>query len=1169
MSFSPLSIGAFDLEGPLGRGGMGLVWSGVHRDSGLPVAIKTLRTDIEWTPAKIELIEREVRASASLESPSIVRVFDYGRIPLNAERAGERLVQGSPYFVMELVGGGSLAPHCGKLPWVAARDILVDVLKGLAHAHSRGVVHRDLKPANVMLVEELRDGQPCVKLTDFGIAYLSQQGIASGGQAQSSDELYCSPGFVAPETLIKSSYAIGPWTDLYSVGALAWAILCGRSPFQGRRLVDIAESQVSEDFGEFLPVSDAPPEVESWIRKLMRKNVAERFQSAAEAAEYLRTLGGSETLQHNLHSGWRRSERQSRSLALSRAGLGLYGVRRPPFVGREEERDTLWDDFEACVHQGHRRAIVLRGPPGAGKSRLARWLCEEVEERGLATTAVAFHDRQGGPRTGLGSLVGHLLHVGSVDTDHGIKEQVLARRLNNRLGALGVNEPSIRDALWELAIPSRDTKGPGAGDNRRAQLKSSEERIGLISSLCLSVSRKTPLILWLDDCQWGSEAMALTAALLKDDRSRGNILLILTIRDEAVDDLPGHAEQLKEVEALPWCRKLTLQPLSHPEAGSLVREMLQLEDGLVEALVERSGGTPLYAVQLLGDWVQRNKLVPTDEGFILPERETLDFPKDLLSLWRTRLRNAMASMSPKAELALELAACLGRRVATKEWFLACAQDNFTLPTGLVGRLADVGIVREEEDGIRFTHDLARQAVVQSAIDAGRWSKVCGLCADALGQLGDSGAAVRRGPMLEACGRLEEAERAYLQAAVWQGKRTRPGSGGHWEAHSALLDRLSASDDDPRRVEAEVEAISVRLRGVVEARDIERSRELASIAETKGWSLIQAKSLLNEAAGRRVRGSADTVRPLLETAVALLEDSHPNEEAYARVRLARILRMQGETDEAFRQAGIAHDIADRIGDTELSGRVLLRLGDLQSFSGDLEAAEASLRKAIELCGLSGALQSETRAKINLAGLLIQKGELEESSELLREMRIVTSQLGNDANLSDVCIFQGEVERKRGNLALAEDAYRESVLLGTKMKSTWKAAAQANIALIRLDLGLYGEAREIMEEARDAFNSTGRPSVAQIIQTFLMATYAAMDDWDEWDRHWPVVVDFDPLDTYVDKDSAKLLVQAAELAILAGKKRRGRVAGRLAAAHYRKLGQEREAALLEARYAEPSL
>ena len=141
-------LGGFTLEQRLGRGGMGVVWSGVHRQTRVPVAIKAVRADVLLDERSRASFAREVGAVAGLSHHRIVEVYEYGELP---EGLPVELVAGSPYLVMELVAGGSLHDRCGTLDWAAVRTVVLELLDALAHAHARGVVHLDLKPQNGLL----------------------------------------------------------------------------------------------------------------------------------------------------------------------------------------------------------------------------------------------------------------------------------------------------------------------------------------------------------------------------------------------------------------------------------------------------------------------------------------------------------------------------------------------------------------------------------------------------------------------------------------------------------------------------------------------------------------------------------------------------------------------------------------------------------------------------------------------------------------------------------------------------------------------------------------------------------------------------------------------------------------------------------------------------------
>jgi len=340
-------LGDFELLEVLGRGAMGSVFRARHV-SGAAVAVKVLDRE---DPMQDALFRDEVRAVAALDHPNIVQVHDHGRAPT-----------GRPWLAMELVEAGAL--DLRERPWPEVERVLADLLDGLAHAHARGVLHRDLKPDNVLMAEAAR-------LADFGLA--GRLGAAYG-----------SPAYMAPEQVDADPEAQGPWTDLYALGCLGWALCCGAPPFFGSA-EEVLGAQVFDELPPFSPRVEVPERVEPWLRRCLEKEPADRWAFAAHARRAISELPP-------------RSPRP-RSMAI---GLGLYGLRRVPLVGRVELRQRL---REVAEGEGLRR-WVLYGGAGAGKSRLAEELAFEVHERGLARVFRAVHGPTGGPADGLVPMLG-------------------------------------------------------------------------------------------------------------------------------------------------------------------------------------------------------------------------------------------------------------------------------------------------------------------------------------------------------------------------------------------------------------------------------------------------------------------------------------------------------------------------------------------------------------------------------------------------------------------------------------------------------------------------------------------------------------------------------------------------------------------------------------------
>ena len=209
-------VGPYRLLRQLGQGGMGSVYAARHEQLGAVRALKLLPPDAD--AELVRRFEREGQALAAIDGhPHLVRVHE-----LAAD--GPRR-----YMVMDLLEGRDLRRRLneeGPLPWDEAAALVRDLALALAHAHARGVLHRDVKPANVVFDQR---GAPV--LVDFGLARV--QDAASLSQ---SGQLLGTPAYMAPEQVRGSREGLGPASDVYGLGALLYACLTGRAPFEGTLL---------------------------------------------------------------------------------------------------------------------------------------------------------------------------------------------------------------------------------------------------------------------------------------------------------------------------------------------------------------------------------------------------------------------------------------------------------------------------------------------------------------------------------------------------------------------------------------------------------------------------------------------------------------------------------------------------------------------------------------------------------------------------------------------------------------------------------------------------------------------------------------------------------------------------------------------------------------------
>jgi WD40 repeat protein/tRNA A-37 threonylcarbamoyl transferase component Bud32 len=310
MPGTPLrSFGDYELLQELGQGGMGVVYKARQKSLNRLVAVKMIRRDHLDSETDGQRFRNEAEMVAQLDHPQIVPIHEVSE------------TDGQMYFSMKLIEGGSLAeqlPHFTAAPRSAAR-LLVSLARAVHHAHQRGILHRDLKPSNVLLDA---DGQP--HITDFGLAKrLTPPAFASAresrrGELTLSGAIVGTPSYMAPEQACptlrlapKGGAGSGPGVttaaDVYGLGALLYALLTGRPPFQGDTLLDTL-LQVKEREPE--PPRASNPRVDRDLNticlKCLSKEPPRRYGSAEALAEDLERWLNGEPIRARPVSAWER-----------------------------------------------------------------------------------------------------------------------------------------------------------------------------------------------------------------------------------------------------------------------------------------------------------------------------------------------------------------------------------------------------------------------------------------------------------------------------------------------------------------------------------------------------------------------------------------------------------------------------------------------------------------------------------------------------------------------------------------------------------------------------------------------------------------------------------------------------------------------------------------------
>ncbi|HET8823776.1 MAG TPA: serine/threonine-protein kinase, partial [Terriglobales bacterium] len=280
---SGTKLGPYEIQSPLGAGGMGEVYrandSRLHRI----VAIKLLPSQYAADSERIRRFEQEARAAASLNHPNILAVHDVGS-------CGDTF-----YIVTELLEGESLRQRlaAGALPTRKAVEYSLQIASGLAAAHEKGIVHRDLKPENIFVTRDAR-----VKILDFGLAKLAPNisgaeagTLGSDGFKTEAGVLLGTLGYMSPEQV--RGNAVDHRSDLFSFGAICYEMLSGQRAFRGSTPADTVSAILKEDPPELSATGrEVPPALQRIVGHCLEKRPEERFQSARDLAFDLQSISG-------------------------------------------------------------------------------------------------------------------------------------------------------------------------------------------------------------------------------------------------------------------------------------------------------------------------------------------------------------------------------------------------------------------------------------------------------------------------------------------------------------------------------------------------------------------------------------------------------------------------------------------------------------------------------------------------------------------------------------------------------------------------------------------------------------------------------------------------------------------------------------------------------------
>jgi hypothetical protein len=552
----PPAFPGYEVVRELGHGGMGVVYLARDRKRGRPVALKT----VQWLDAAaLYRFKQEFRCLADRAHPNLVTLYEL--------HADGRLC----YFTMELLDGVPFLAHVRgadaaadgddyRLPpegEARLREGLRQLGEGLAALHRANVLHRDVKPANVLVTREGR-----VVLLDFGLA--TSELDAAGLHQTAHPRPMGTVAYMAPEQA--AGRPVSAASDWYAVGVMLYEALTGRLPYTGTLTEVLLAKQQHDPPPPHNLVAAVPDDLDALCMDLLHRNPEER----PSEAEALRRLGAA-------------------TGAAAPAAAPCPAGGDVPLVGRQRHLQALGEAFET-VRQGRAVTVCVHGRSGVGKSALLRCFLNGLGAGGRAVVlAGRCYEQESVPYKALDSVIDAL--SGYLERLPRLEAQALLPR---DMGPLTRVFPVLGRVEAVARAPGR---APDISDPKEVRRRG----LAALRELLARLADRHPLVLAIDDLQWGDvDSAALLADLLRPPDPPA-LLLVASYRSEDAATSPCLRHLLRPPEPGGEIdrRELAVEPLSPEEGEELALALLPVADRtLAAALAREARGNPFFLHEL-------------------------------------------------------------------------------------------------------------------------------------------------------------------------------------------------------------------------------------------------------------------------------------------------------------------------------------------------------------------------------------------------------------------------------------------------------------------------------------------------------------------------------------------------------------------------------------------
>jgi serine/threonine protein kinase len=1020
ISTGNLLVNRYQATKKLGMGGMGEVWCCLDTHTRNLVALKHIRpnrwtTDASKRQAIHHLFYKEMRALASLDHPHLIRALDNGQFEDGSPFLVMNYIEGIPleqcWQEQQTLPWHLLAMIIDQLldglAHIHARGILHRDIKPPNILLSQGPnasLHVSLVDFGIAVVDEtLNLFRPHIHETT---TKAPQIGLGT-------------PPYVAPEQILGRPIYHGPATDLYALGILLFQFCTGQLPFWSPKLVTMLQHITTKPVPAFQPTNDAPDALLPILHALLAKRPWDRFLFAAHARDALRPLWDPEQahkewlrylwkkgltpvestpaqhgLQHaqtvalqerhelastpsahhpnTLFYGQEANEHDAPDTLLdltyndvtpphtdhaTTPSSSLLPMLLPSFVGRDHERTQLLAHIEKA-RAGERVCLVLEGPPGVGKSRLAQWLSEYVHERGW-------------------------LHCMRVHSGH---------HANSRPGLLGAIERDLQlthatDTQKQQTIASRWTNQPDAQRRAQALLHAlqhappreytplqTHERIALLRDL----AGNEGILLWFDDIH---EAEDNTLHELKQLLFSGPPLVLL-MTSHATPETNDTQQRLEEFFQDTQTTRIKLGRLEHTETRSLLQTLLPLAPDTQQALSKSSKGNPLFLIQQLCSWIQQRVLLwdQRKQHFFAHPEWLERMAANYKELWEQRIE----SLPQEIRQAAMAATTLGHSFSHD--LLHQLFDALSWPDSRITDLLQHQLLLIEQQRYTWNHGLLEEYLREQLNRSLHAPAFYEAAADVLAQHPAQHARsiarlhiqarLRAGQLTQACKVLF----AFLEES-WHTRRMAP----HLHADLALL---------PPHLPLPPRELAQQQRWLAEAALLSTQHDQAEQAGKRALALFQEQANPSGIAEcKRILGTVAAERSQYNSAHKWLQEAQtafaqlqlPESLAYTHLQLAQTHQAMNEPHHCLTHAKQAYQIAEEHNLNTVLIQSCLLQASAQHMLGEYVSAMLWAHLAFEASYIGRESFGQGQAHIVMAWLTLAQREYKQAREHCKQAR----------------------------------------------------------------------------------------------------------------------------------------------------------------------------------------